>query len=170
MMIQVLGAALIAAGGAFLGFQAAENLQRRVRSLRRMGAGLAVLERELELTAPPLPRLLERGAACGEGPARALFEGCLHGLDNLDREGFPALWRRLVQERAELPSEGQAVLAPLGDILGRCEAERQREALSAVRRQLAEMSASMEMDSRRKGKVYQALGLSGGAFLIILLL
>ena len=148
MMIQVLGAALIAAGGAFLGFQAAANLQRRVRSLRRMGAGLAVLERELELTAPPLPRLLERGAACGEGPARALFEGCLHGLDNLDREGFPAL----------------------GDILGRCEAERQREALSAVRRQLAEMSASMEMDSRRKGKVYQALGLSGGAFLIILLL
>jgi len=169
-MIRLTGAVLVAAGGAFLGFQAAAGLRRRVRVLRQMEAGLALLERELELNAPPLSRLMERGAAHSEGPARALFEGCLQGLDHLDREDFSTLWRHLTAEQSALPPEGQAILSPLGDTLGRYEAERQREALSAARRQLEELASRLEKDSRRQGRVYQALGLSGGAFLIILLL
>ena len=169
-MIRVFGAALIAAGGGWLGFQAAAGLRRQARAVRQMEAGLALLERELELNAPSLPRLLERGAAHSEGPAKALFEACLRGLDNLDREGFSHLWRRQVRERTGLTPEGQAVLAPLGDILGRYEADCQREALSAARRRLEELAARSEADSRRQGRVYQALGLSGGAFLVILLL
>lgn len=169
-MIRLIGAVFIAAGGALLGFQAAAGLRRRVRAVRQMGAGLALLERELELAAPPLSRLMERGAAHSEGPARALFQGCVRGLDNLDQEDFSALWRRLVGERTELPPDGQAILAPLGDTLGRYEVGRQREALSAVRRRLEELGGRLEADSRRQGRVYQALGLSGGAFLVILLL
>lgn len=170
-MIRLMGAALVAAGGALLGFQAAAGLGRRVRSVREMEAGLELLERELELSAPPLPRLLERGIEHSEGPARALFEGCLRGVDDsLDRENFSSLWRRLVREQTGLPAEGQAVLLPLGDTLGRYEEERQREALSAARRRLEELAGRLEADSRRQGRVYRALGLSGGAFLVILLL
>ena len=169
-MVRLLGAALVAAGGACLGLQTAAGLRRRGRAVRQAEAGLALLEGELELNAPPLAWLLERGAARSEGPARALFEGCARGLDSLDREDFSALWRRLVAEQEDLTAEGQAVLAPLGDTLGRYEAERQREALSAARRRLEELAGRLEADSRRQGRVYQALGLSGGAFLVILLL
>lgn len=169
-MVRVLGAALVAAGGALFGFQAAAGLRRRGLALRQMGDGLALLERELELSAPPLPRLLAQGAAHSEGPAKALFEGCVQGLDRLDQEELSALWRRQVQERAELGPEGQAVLSPLGEILGRYEAGRQLEALLAARRRLEELAGRWEADSRRQGRVYQALGLSGGAFLVILLL
>ena len=169
-MIRLMGAVLVAAGGAILGFQAAAVLRRRGRAVRRMEEGLALLERELELNAPPLSRLLERGAAHSQGPARALFQGCTQGLDNLDREDFSSLWRRLVRERAELTPEGQAILLPLGNTLGRYEGERQRETLSAARRRLGELDARLETDSRRQGRVYQVLGLSGGAFLVILLL
>ena len=169
-MIRLMGAVLVAAGGAYLGFQAAAALRRRVRALRQLEAGLALLERELELNAPPLSRLLERGAARSEGPAKALFEGCLQGLDRLDREEFSCLWRRLAEEQAGLPPEGRAILSALGDTLGRYEAPRQREALSAARRRLEELAARLEADSRRQGRVYQALGLSGGAFFLISLL
>ena len=169
-MIRLIGAVLVAAGGAHLGFQAAAGLRRQIRALRQMGTGLELLERELELSAPPLPRLLERGAEHSRGPARALFQGCVRGLDSLDREDFSTLWRRLVREQTGLPAEGQAVLLPLGDTLGRYEGERQREALSAARRRLGELAGRLEADSRRQGRVYQALGLSGGAFLVILLL
>ena len=122
------------------------------------------------MNALPLSRLLERGASHSQEPARALFQGCTQGLDNLDREDFSSLWRRLVQERAELTPEGQAILLPLGNTLGRYEGERQRETLSAARRRLGELAARLEADSRRQGRVYQVLGLSGGAFLVILLL
>ena len=169
-MVRLIGAALVAAGGAALGFQAAAGLRRRVEAVRQMADGLALLERELELNAPPLSRLLEQGAVHSQGPARALFQGCLRGLDGLDREDFSALWRRLTGGLTGLDGEGQAVLAPLGDTLGRYEAGRQQEALAAVRRRLEELAARAEEDSRRQGRVYQALGLSGGAFLVILLL
>ena len=78
--------------------------------------------------------------------------------------------RRLAEEQAGLPPEGRAILSALGDTLGRYEAPRQREALSAARRRLEELAVRLEADSRRQGRVYQALGLSGGAFLVILLL
>ena len=169
-MIRLIGAVLVAAGGALLGFQAAAGLRRGVRTLNQLEAGLALLERELELNLPTLPRLLARGKAHSEGVARELFQGCVRGLDRLDREDFSTLWRRLVGELSGLGPEGQAILYPLGDTLGRYEARRQLEALSAARRRLEELSARLESDSRRKGKVYQALGLSGGAFLVILLL
>ena len=169
-MIRLIGAALVAAGGAWLGLRAADGLRRRAVALRQMEAGLALLEQELELSASPLPRLMAWGAGHSQGPAAELFRGCAQGLDRLDRESFSALWRRLTAEREELGVEGQAVLLPLGDTLGRCDARRQREALSAARRQLEELAARLEADSRRQGRVYQALGLSGGAFLVILLL
>lgn len=169
-MIRLIGAVLVAAGGALLGFQAAAGLHRRVRTLDQLEAGLALLERDLELNLTPMPRLLERSAAHSEGMARELFQGCVRGLDHLDREDFSTLWRRLVEQQSVLGLEGQAILYPLGDTLGRYEVQRQLEALSAARRRLAELSARLEADSRRKGRVYQALGLSGGAFLVILLL
>ena len=169
-MVRLIGAVLVAAGGALLGFQAAAGLRRQVRAVRQTEAGLALLERELELNAPPLPYLLKWGASHSDGPARALFQGCVRGLDNLDREDFSTLWRRLVGEQNWLPPEGQAILSPLGDILGRYESDRQREALSAARRRMEELAVHLEADSRRQGRVYQALGLSGGAFLVILLL
>mgnify|MGYP001060410463 CR=1 FL=1 len=167
-MVRLMGAVLIAAGCAVLGFRAAAGLQAQVRAVRQMAGGLALLEGELELSAPPLSQLMARGAARSQ--ARALFQDCARGLTRLDREDFPSLWRRLTAERTELGAEGQAVLLPLGETLGRCGADRQLEALSSARRRLEALSARLEADSRRQGRVYQVLGLSGGAFLVILLL
>ena len=169
-MIRLTGAVLVAAGAAWLGFQAASGLRKQVRAIREMAHGLSVLERELELNSPPLPRLLAQGEAHSQGPAKELFRGCARGMDNLARESFSALWRRLTGQLTGLGQEGQAILAPLGDTLGRYAGPRQLEALSTARRRLEELAVGLEVDSRRRGRVYQALGLSGGAFLVILLL
>ena len=91
-------------------------------------------------------------------------------MNRLDQESFSSLWRRLVAEQTALGIEGQAVLLPLGDTLGRYEEARQREALRAARRRLEGLADRIAADSRRRGRVYEALGLSGGAFLVILLL
>jgi len=169
-MIRLIGAVLIAAGGGWMGLQAAGGLRRRVCALRQMEAGLAFLEQELELSAPPLPQLMARGAGRSQGPAEVLFRGCARGLERLDRESFSDLWHRLVGELEDLSAEGQAILLPLGDTLGRCDVQRQQEALSAARCRLKDLAVRQEADCRRQGRVYQALGLSGGAFLVILLL
>lgn len=169
-MARLLGAALVAFGCAWIGFQAADGLRRQLRALRDMAGALAFLERELELGSPPLPQLMERAEAHSSGPARLLFEGCRRGLDHLDEEDMGTLWRRLVSERRELGEEGQEALSPLGDLLGRYDSRAQRESISGVRRRLEELADRGEEERLSRGRVYQVMGLSGGAFLVILLL
>ena len=169
-MMRLLGAALVAAGAAWLGFRAAGTLRLRARALEEMAQGLALLEQELEWDGPPLPRLMEELEGRCRGPARALFRDCRRALDELERESLSDAWAELVGARGELGREGQAALLPLRDTLGRCGCEEQRRAAARVRTRLEELARRTEEEQRRQGKVYQVLGLSGGAFLIILLL
>ena len=169
-MVRLIGAVLVAAGCAWGGFQAAEGMRRRARTLRELSSGLALVERELELTAPPLERLMAGVAARSQGVAGALFSDCARGMSHLDEEDLPSLWRRLVEERSGLGREEREILLPLGDLLGRYDSRTQGEAVAAVRRRLEELAGRVEAEGRRRGRVYQALGLSGGAFLVILLL
>lgn len=169
-MLRLMGAICLAGGCAWAGFQASAVLRGRVRALHAMEAGLLVLEQELELEAWSLPQLMERLEERSQGTAKAIFSGCRDGLDRLDQEDFSSLWRRLVLERRELGADGQDSLAPLGETLGRCDSQAQCRAVRAVRNRLKELQARAEEDSRSQGKVCQVLGLSGGAFLVILLL
>ena len=169
-MIRLVGAVLVAAGCAWGGFRAADGLRGRVRALEEMGRGLALLEQELELDSPPLPQLMERLAQHTQEPVRGLFQGCGQALERLEEEEFSQAWRRLAGEMETLGEEGRAALLPLGDILGRCGCQEQCQGVSGARRRLEELAARAEEERRSQGRVYQALGLSGGAFLIILLL
>lgn len=168
--MRLLGAALVAAGTAWLGFRASAELRGRVRALENMAEGLALLERELELDAPALPQLMDRLAARVQGPAGALFQDCRRALDHLEEESFSLAWRRLAAEREELGDDGRQALLPLGDTLGRCDCQEQGKAVDCVRRRLEELARRAEEVHRSQGTVYQALGCSGGAFLLILLL
>ena len=64
-----------AAGCAWVGFQVSEGMRRRVAELRELARGLALVERELELWAPPLPQLMERAAAALAGGGTAAAPG-----------------------------------------------------------------------------------------------
>ena len=94
-MVQLVGAVLVAAGCAWLGFGAAASLSRRAEGLEDMASALALLERELELGAPPLPALMEELARRAPEGASPMFQGCCQGLERLDEEDFSSLWRRL---------------------------------------------------------------------------
>lgn len=169
-MLRLLGTVLVSVGCAWLGFRSAAALRRQGRALRDMVDGLALLEQELELDGPPLPQLMERLIPRSRGAARALFQDCLRALDRLEEESFSRSWRRLVGSCDELGPEGRRCLLPLGDTLGRCDCREQRHTVRALRQRLMGLAAQAEEEYRRQGKVYQVLGLSGGAFLVIILL
>ncbi len=87
-MMRLMGAVLVRrrrGAGLSGGGQPAEKRT----GFRQMEEGLALLERELELSAPPLSQLLERGGSRCQGPPGAV-SGVRPGLDRLDREDFPA--------------------------------------------------------------------------------
>ena len=110
------------------------------------------------------------GAAAELGKQVRRLEALSAGLELLELEPFSVAWRRLVGELEKLTPEGRAALLPLGEVLGRYEARGQREAIAQARSALERERARAEGEKLRMGRVYQALGLSGGAFLVILLL
>lgn len=169
-MIRLLGATMVATGAAWMGFRASANLKSRTRALEEMAQGLALLEQELELDAPALPQLMERLIPRSCGPAKTMFQDCRQALERLGEEDFSLAWRRLTGKREELGQAGQQALLPLGDVLGRCACADQRQGVEAVRHHLEALVVRTEEECRSQGKVYQALGLSGGVFLVILLL
>ena len=194
-MMRLMGAVLVAFGAAWLGLTAAAELGRKVRRLEQLSIGLELLERELWERGSPLPQVLEELSLRTGEPASTLFAQCAAACGRLDREPFPDAWRRLVTELEGLTPEGRAALLPLGAvalaegtnarIIDASTAHRtapgwvygfpelkkgQREAIAQARSALERERERAEGEKLRMGRVYQALGLSGGAFLVILLL
>ena len=169
-MIRLVGAILVAFGAAWLGLSAAAELGRRVRRLKSLSIGLELLERELWERGAPLPEAFLELSHRTEEPAAALFAQCADACGALDREPFSEAWRRLVGTLEGVAPEGKAALLPLGEVLGRYEAQGQREAIVQARAALERAYVRAEEEKGRMGRVYQALGLTGGGFLVILLL
>ena len=169
-MIRLIGAVLIAFSAAWLGLSAAGELGRRVRGLANLAVGLELLERELWERGSPLPEVLTQLSQRTEEPASALFARSAAACSQLEEEPFSKAWRRLVEGLEGMTPPGRAALLPLGEVLGRYEAQGQREAIAQARAALERERARAEEEKLRMGRVYQALGLSGGGFLVILLL
>ena len=169
-MIRLMGAVLIAFSAAWLGLSAAGELGRRVRGLANLAVGLELLERELWERGSPLPEVLAQLAQRTEEPASTLLARSAAACSQLEEEPFAKAWRRLVEGLEGMTPSGRAALLPLGEVLGRYEAQGQREAIAQARAALERERARAEEEKLRMGRVYQALGLSGGGFLVILLL
>lgn len=170
MIAAAVGSVLVAAGCWALGLRAAERLREREQALRDLEQGLLLLEQELSLRATPLPQLMSELQRRCQGTAAALFAACRCGLDRLDEVSFFQSWQAAVERCRDLNREGKQALLPLGGSLGRYEGEEQCRAVAAARQELTEVLRRAGEERRRMGRVYQILGLSGGAFLVILLL
>ena len=169
-MWKLVGAVLVAAGSGWLGLSAASGLTRRLRAVQAMISGLELLERELWERGAALPELMAALSRRCTQPAADFFQQCAKGCARLDQVPFGESWRQAVDGLELLSPEARAALLPLGEVLGRYEADSQRQALEHARQALEREELRAEEERRRLGRVYQALGLSGGAFLVILLL
>ena len=163
-MMRLLGAILLTCGAAAIGFSAAAALTRRARGLRALLGGL-----DFRLT--PLPDLFARLARQASPPAAGFFTACREGLETLGERSMDQIWAEaLVRRPMDLSPEDQAILLELGGVLGRFDGPGQREALGEIRARLLHQAERAEEESRRMGRVYGALGLTAGSFLVILLL
>lgn len=169
-MVKLLGSVLVASAAAYLGFRAAAGFRARVRGLDELAAGLRLMEQELELAAPELEELMRRLSLHTRGAAKVLFSSYARSLEKLDRELPGQLWERCVTDLEGVSPAGKNCLAPLGEILGRYDSREQRACVAAVRVRLEHLREEENSQCREKCRVCQTIGLSGGAFLIVLLL
>ena len=170
-MLKLLGGVLLAGGAAAMGYSASAWLARRVRTLRAMLGALELMEREISFRLTPMDRLLDRLARGTPPPAGTFFACCRDGLERLGERTLAEIWREALEQTPLGLGAGElATLAELGELLGRYDAEGQREALSNARLRLEQDLRLAEEEREKKGRVCRALGLTAGAFLVIVLL
>ena len=148
-MLRLLGAVLLTGGAGALGFGAAARLNRRVHMLRLFTEALERMERELSFRLTSIPELFALLADHLSPPVGTFFARCRGSLFRLGEEQF---------------------LETLGGTLGRYDSEGQTQALALARAQLEQCLEAAVSERARMGKVYGALGLAAGAFLVIVLL
>lgn len=170
-MLKAVGAALLLAGSAGLGLAAIRRLERRVTALRSLTEALELMERELDFRLPPMKELILETAGRAAEPAAGFFRACGEGMDELEGNPLSGLWRQTALEKLPaLKKQDLETLFSVGAVLGRYDGEGQRRTIAAARERLSDFLVEASEERRRQGKVYGALSVTAGAFLVILLL
>lgn len=167
--MKTLGCALLLCASAWFGLGAVWGLKARTDQLRAFLGALEEMERELSCRLTPMPELLERLAGT-DGPVGEFFALCAGELDYLGERSFAQLWDKALGA-ADLSLDGEDLrpLLELGNSLGRYDCASQCAAVGQARTRLEVRLEAAEERRERMGRVYGALSLAAGMFLIILL-
>lgn len=167
--MKALGCALLLAASGWFGLGAVWGLKARTDQLRAFLGALEEMERELACRLAPMPELLEELART-PGPVGEFFALCAGELDRLGERSFAQLWDKALDAAdLSLDEEDLRPLLELGGSLGRYDCASQCAALGQARARLEIRLGLAEERRERMGRVYGALSLAAGTFLIILL-
>lgn len=170
-MIRLIGTVLLAGGAVLLGVSAACRTKSRVRDLRMLAEGVRAMLRELSYRLAPLPELLSGAKEQTGERVQLFFTLCAQGAEHLNGRTFHTVWEQAAEaSQMCLEREDWQCLNSLGHVLGRYDYESQCRALEASLDMLEEQGREAAEQSRKLGKLYSVLGLTAGAFLIILLM
>ena len=170
-MTHLLGAFLIAAASAALGFSYINVEKRRLRALRSAERMLKTMAGELETRLTPLPELISQLTCRCDGAAAAFAEDLNHRLCQLGEREFSVLWAESVEAAFDMLSgDEREMLSALGLCLGRYELERQLTELTLSLDQLSRGIDRRSAALPEKKRLGLGLAWAGGALLLIVLI
>lgn len=171
MTARLVGALLLAAGGAGLGWTAGARLRERAALLDGLRAGLETLRREIGFCQASVPEALVQAAASAHARAADFFALCARQLAGCGGTTVGEAWRRGIEGTLTgLSPEDRAALLQLGGVLGRFDGATQCRALEQCEARLERARLSALEDWRREKRAYLALGGAAGALAALLLL
>jgi stage III sporulation protein AB len=166
-----IGAILVAGGAASVSLAAVQRLGARVRLLAALESALEIMRAELQFNLTPLPALAALLADRAPAPARPFFARCARLMPQLGEHSFQALWNKALAEADELwLTPERELMAALGGMLGRYDAEAQGRAVAYARERMEALWRGAEEKRARQSRVYGAMGLASGLAVIIILL
>ena len=159
-----LGAALLFLGSTAAGFALRRELQQRAQLLAAVIDSLQLLRSDIVGRLLPLPEALRHTAETAPEPLRAQYTALADGITDSDRP-FCEQWAAAIRALDVL-----AALLTLGAQLGKYDAQLQRQALDTCTASLQSISAALQDDTRRRGKLVCGLGATLGLLAAVALL
>lgn len=169
-MLTIIGTVCLAAGSAGMGLFAVKKLDQRVKALHSLMAALELMEWELTYHLPVTGELFRRTAEKSSEPAAAFFSQCSEML-NRTEHSLIKIWSQSAHDHlSDLKVSDMEILATVGAVIGRYDAESQQRTISGARSQINQAVKKAIEDRQRLGRVYGVLGAVSGLFIAVLLL
>ena len=161
-----LGAALLFLGSTAAGFALRRELQQRAQLLAAVIDSLQLLRSDI---VGPLPEALRHTAETAPDALRAQYTALADGITDSDRP-FYEQWTAAIRALDVLTPDVCAALLTLGAQLGKYDAQLQGQALDICIASLQSISAALQDDARRRGKLVCGLGATLGLLAAVALL
>lgn len=168
--MKLLGAALVVAGCAFVGFYAAICQKIILSDLKKLMHMLEFMSCELRYKLTPLPALLRETAKQGSGFLRSYFSDLANELDSQIKPDVASCMAVVLEKHTLIPLDVQICLMELSGSLGRFDLDGQLEGLAYVRCLCTEKINTLEEGREARLRTYQTLGLCAGAAIAVIML
>ena len=170
LYIKWIGALLIIAGCAGIGFSMAMNCRRELKALEDLSCALSHIASELEFRQAPLPDIFLKIGQIGDGCVYSLFSVLGEALNRQVAPDAGCCLDVVLRNGQQIPTMTACILKEFGIGLGQYDVGGQLRQISVVKdrcdREMDLLSNQKEERIRR----YQTLGICTGAAIAILLL
>lgn len=173
MYLKIFGSALLLITTTAIGFQKAEELKKRVVCLNELKRVMILLQGELRFHRATLSEAFENVSKRVDDPFKGFLKETAQRIEDKYAGGFSCVWDEMTDELLAyggLQKEDKNLLEQLGRGFGYLDLTMQTESLNLAIFQAEEAIKSAKEQKEIKGKLYQTMGVTTGAFLILLIL
>ncbi len=173
MYLKFIGSLFLMVSATTIGFLKAEELSERVKRLKEFKRMVIFLQGELRFHRATLSEAFGNVAERIEEPFSSFLKEVSERLEAKDSGNFETVWgemtEKLLHKKGVAKEDGQ-LLEMLRGSLGYLDLAMQTENLNLVILQTEEAIRLAKEQQEVKGKLYQTMGITAGAFLILLII
>ena len=173
MYIKIFGSIFLLTSAAAIGYLKADELKERVRCLSALKRMMILLQGELRFHRATLSEAFENVSERAEKPFDVFFGELADELENRHSGGFLTVWNAMTDKLMTgegFKKEDKVLLEQLGNSLGYLDLTMQTENLNLAILQTDDAIMNAKEQLEVKGKLYQTMGVTAGAFLTLLII
>ncbi len=173
MYIKILGGIFLMASAAAVGFLKADELKERINRLSELKRMMVLLQGELRFHRAVLSEAFENVSEHMNVPFSVCLKEMSRKLEKRDSGDFCTVWSEMSEillKEAGFEKKDREILDTLGSSLGYLDLTMQTETLNLAILQADEAIKHAKEQFAEKGKLYQTMGVTVGALLVLLII
>lgn len=168
MNLKWMGAVLIIASCALVGYSMAAGYRREEKALQQLIGALDFMACELQYRLTPLPELCRQAGAEKTGCIGKVLTELAVQLEGRLQPDVAGCMKAALDTSRDLPDKAKDALYLLGQNLGRFDVDGQIKGLESVRAHCRREAEKLALGRDNRLRSYQTLGICAGAALAIL--
>lgn len=172
LYIKIIGCILIVCSCSGMGMHFSKELRNRISDLREIKKLIYLLKGDIRYAHTPLPEAVQALSIRHEGKFKNFLTVIARRLQELGGVSFYTIWKEAVEKElnnTSLNNKDLKALSVLGESLGYLDKDMQINTLELYIEQIEAEIHELSRSVKEKSYMYNALGVMGGIFIIIIM-